>query len=116
MLEATIRCSADDLRAARQICDKVLVAERDRVLRILFHGSRVSGRARPTSDFDILVVVRDPVDDWVAESLRLSDLFNDFRWPVDVHVFGAAEYDACMSVAGTLPYPASTRGVVLYEQ
>lgn len=76
---------------------------------------RVSGRPRRTSDFDILVVVRDPVDDWVADSLRLADLFNDFQWPVDVQVFGEAEYNACVSVPGTLPYPASQRGLVLYE-
>ncbi|WP_349264166.1 nucleotidyltransferase domain-containing protein [Longimicrobium sp.] len=29
--------------------------------RIVFYGSRVTGRARPTSDYDILVVLRDPV-------------------------------------------------------
>jgi predicted nucleotidyltransferase len=116
MVEATIRCSEEDLHAARQICEKVLEAERDRVSRILFHGSRVSGRPRRTSDFDILVVVRDPVDDWMADSLRLSDLFNDFPWPVDVQVFGEKEYNASVTVPGTLAYPASTRGVVLYEQ
>jgi predicted nucleotidyltransferase len=116
MTEAMIRCSEDDLRAARQICQRVLEAESNRVSRVLFHGSRVGGRPRRTSDFDILVVVRDPVADWVAESLRLSELFNDFPWPVDVQVFGEAEYNASVSVPGTLAYPASARGVVLYEQ
>jgi predicted nucleotidyltransferase len=115
MAEATIRCSDGDLAAARQICARVLEAERGRVSRVLFHGSRVSGRPRRTSDFDILVVVRDPVDDWMADSLRLANLFNDFPWPVDVQVFGEAEYNACVSVPGTLPYPASQRGLVLYE-
>ncbi|HEY0152975.1 MAG TPA: nucleotidyltransferase domain-containing protein [Longimicrobium sp.] len=116
MAEATIRCWEEDLRSARQICERVLEAESDRVARILFHGSRVSGRPRGTSDFDILVVVRDPVDDWVADSLRLSELFNDFPWPVDVQVFGETEFNASVSVPGTLAYPAYTRGVVLYEQ
>jgi predicted nucleotidyltransferase len=116
MTEAMIRCSEEDLSAARQICQRVLDTERDRVSRIVFHGSRVSGRPRRTSDFDILVVVRDPVDDWVADSLRLCDLFNDFPWPVDVQVFGETEYNASVAVPGTLAYPASTRGVVLYEQ
>lgn len=116
MTEAMKRCTEEDLRAARQICQRVLEEERGRVSRILFHGSRVSGRPRQTSDFDILVVVQDPVDDWVADSLRLSGLFNDFPWPVDVQVFGETEYNASVSVPGTLAYPASTRGVVLYEQ
>ena len=116
MAAATIRCSEQDLAAARQICARVLEAERERVSRVLFHGSRVSGRPRRTSDFDILVVVRDPVEDWMADSLRLAELFNDFPWPVDVQVFGEAEYDACVSIPGTLPYPASQRGLVLYEQ
>ena len=115
-METTIRCSEEDLRSARQICERVLEAESGRVSRVLFHGSRVSGRPRRTSDFDILVVVRDPVDDWVADSLRLSDLFNDFPWPVDVQVFGETEYNASVSVPGTLAYPAFKRGMVLHEQ
>jgi predicted nucleotidyltransferase len=115
MKDSTPGCSEEDLAAARQICARVLDAERERVSRVLFHGSRVSGRPRRTSDFDILLVVRDPVDDWMAHSLRLADLFNDFPWPVDVQVFGEAEYDACVSVPGTLPFSTSLRGLVLYE-
>lgn len=116
MPDAAIRCSQQDLDAANQIRDRVLAVSDGRVSRILFHGSRVNGRARPSSDFDILVIMRDPVDDWVAESMKLTDLFNDFPWPVDVQVYGEADFDASSTVPGTLAHPASTRGVTLYER
>jgi predicted nucleotidyltransferase len=84
------------------------------VQRIVFYGSRVTGRARPSSDFDILVVLRDPVADWMQSSLRLADLFNGFERPVDVQVFGEMEYEESRPVAGTVAYPADRHGIVLY--
>ena len=72
-----------DLRTAERIRDRILEAAGNAVERILFYGSRVTGRPRPSSDYDILVVLRDPVADWAATSLHLSDLFNSFERPVD---------------------------------
>lgn len=106
--------SEHDLSVAREITDRLLAAAGSRVRRVFLHGSRAAGKARPTSDFDVLVVVRDPVEDWVSESMRLTDLFNGFRWPVDVQTFGETEFEASRTVPGTLAYPASTRGVLLY--
>ena len=84
--------------------------------RILFYGSRVTGRCRPSSDFDILVILRDPVHDWSKASLGLSDLFNAFDRPVDVQVFGATEFEESRPVAGTVAYPADRHGVLLYAK
>jgi hypothetical protein len=103
MAEATIRCSEEDLRSARQICERVLEAERDRVSRVLFHGSRVSGRPRRTSDFDILVVVRDPVEDWVADSLRLLTCSTTSPGP------STCKFSARPSTTRPSPYPARWR-------
>jgi predicted nucleotidyltransferase len=103
-----------DLQTAQQIRDRILEAAGDAVERIVFYGSRVTGRARPTSDYDILVVLRDPVPAWAEASLQLSDLFNTFERSVDVQVFGEVEYEESRPVAGTVAYPADHHGVRLY--
>ena len=106
----------DDLRTAERIKEKILETAGDSVERILFYGSRVTGRPRPYSDYDILVVLRDPVPDWAAASLHLSDLFNGFERPVDVQVFGETEFEESRPVAGTVAYPADRHGVLLYAK
>jgi uncharacterized protein len=104
----------NDLRLAHQIKDAILAAEGGSVDRIVFHGSRATGRARPGSDFDILVVMSHEVDDWIGASLRLSSLFVEFERPVDVQVFGKQEFEECRPVPATIAYPADRFGVVLY--
>jgi len=106
--------SASDLDLATQIKERILQAAGGSVQRIVLHGSRVTGRARPSSDYDVLVVLDDPVEDWVRESLRLSGLFVDFDHPVDVQVFGKEEFEECRPVPATIAYPADHYGVVLY--
>lgn len=103
-----------DLHTAHRIRDTIVEAVGDSVERIVFYGSRVTGRARPSSDFDILVVLRDPVTDWLQSSLNLADLFNDFERPVDVQVFGETEFEESRPVAGTVAYPADRHGIALY--
>jgi predicted nucleotidyltransferase len=105
-----------DLHNAERIRDAILKAAGDSVERILFHGSRALGKARPTSDYDILVVMRDPVENWVEASMRLSGLFDDFERPVDVQVFGRTEFEESRPVPATICYPADQFGVVLYEK
>lgn len=85
------------------------------ISRIVLHGSRVYGRARPSSDFDILVVMRHEVGDWVAESVRLSELFVDHDQPVDIQVFGKEEFEECRPVPATIAYLADQDGLVLYD-
>jgi len=106
----------NDLAAAHRIKERILEAAGPSVHRIVFHGSRASGKARTNSDYDILVVLRDPVDDWMQESRCFSDLFVDFDHPVDVQVFGAEEFEECRPVPATIAFPADRFGVVLYEK
>ncbi|HYH80079.1 MAG TPA: nucleotidyltransferase domain-containing protein [Longimicrobium sp.] len=105
---------SSDLEAAHRIKNRILGAAGGSVQRILFHGSRVAGRARENSDFDILVVMRDPVHDCVGEALHLSELFVDFEQPVDIQVWGAEEFEECRPVPATIAYPADRHGIVLY--
>ncbi|HEX2081836.1 MAG TPA: nucleotidyltransferase domain-containing protein [Longimicrobium sp.] len=103
-----------DLHIAERIRDTILGAAGEAVERILFYGSRVTGRLRPSSDYDILVVLRDPVPDWVSASLQMSDLFSTFEHPVDVQVFGLTEFEESRPVAGAVAYTADRSGVPLY--
>jgi predicted nucleotidyltransferase len=105
-----------DLHTAQRIKELILQAGGESVERILFYGSRVTGRPRPSSDYDILVVLEDPVTDWAQESLHFADLFNGFERPVDVQVFGATEFEESRPVAGTVAYPADRHGVLLYAK
>jgi predicted nucleotidyltransferase len=102
-----------EMRTAERIRDRILETAGDAVERIVFYGSRVMGRARPTSDYNILVVLQDPVADWTEASLQLSDLFSTFERAVDVQVFGAMEYAESRHVAGSLPYHVERHGVLL---
>jgi predicted nucleotidyltransferase len=103
-----------DLQTAERIRDTLLEAGRASIGRIVLHGSRASGRARPTSDYDILVVMRHEVEDCDAESMRLSQLFAESPSAVDVQVFGKEEFEECRPVPATIAYPADQYGVVLY--
>ena len=53
------RAYETDLAIACQLKDLVLKVDQARVRRIVLFGSRARGDARPDSDFDLLVVVRD---------------------------------------------------------
>jgi predicted nucleotidyltransferase len=49
----------------------------DRIERIVLFGSRARGDARPDSDYDLAVFLRQPFDRW-AEMDKLADLRVDF--------------------------------------
>ena len=48
----------------------------DRLERAVLFGSRARGDARPDSDYDVAVFIRDP-DRWLSEAIRLADLGTD---------------------------------------
>lgn len=48
----------------------------DRLERVVLFGSRARGDARPDSDYDVAVFIREP-DRWLDEAIRLADLGTD---------------------------------------
>ena len=105
-----------DLQTAEEIKNTLLEAGAASIERIVLHGSRATGRARPGSDYDILVVMRHEVDDWTTESVRFSGLFVNHECLVDIQVFGREEFEECRPVPATIAYPADKYGFVLYAK
>ena len=116
MVFAVPSAGANPDRIREDIRQRLLDAVGGRARAIFLHGSRAHGTARGKSDWDVAVVLRDPVEDWAAESLRLAALFYPCAYAVDVQVFGANEFNLDSAVPGTLPYAITRRGECLYER
>ncbi|NUS96141.1 MAG: nucleotidyltransferase domain-containing protein [Gemmatimonadaceae bacterium] len=102
-------------RVRDEIRERILGVVRDRARAIYLYGSRAKGTARAKSDWDVAVVLRGPLEDWAAESLRLSALFYPSSYAVDLQVFEDEEFSLDATVPGTLPYTVALRGERLYD-
>ena len=105
-----------DLSIARTLAERVRCVLGDRVRKIILFGSRARGEARPESDFDLLVVLRElaPVE---ARPVRLS-LYRALRGAgvtAEPWVMAEEEFEETKSVVGGLAHPAFNEGVLLYE-
>jgi predicted nucleotidyltransferase len=103
-----------DEEIAQQIGEKILAQDGQRIRRVILYGSRAQGTASADSDFDFLVVERDPASKR-DEMLRLRRALCDIPYPVDIWVMGEQEFQETKNVIGGLAYPAHKYGVVLYE-
>jgi len=105
-----------DLQIAQKLKDLALQVDGERIRKIILFGSRARGDARPDSDYDLLVVLRD-IAPGEKRSYRLS-LYRAFRGAgvaVEPWVMSEEEFEETKGVIGGLAYPASKEGVVLYE-
>lgn len=84
-------------RAARN-----LTREHEAVVRVVLFGSVASDRALPSSDADILVVVRDSDLPFIDRAVRFRDYFSDIGVGVDLFVYTEREL-----AAGTIPLAAT---------
>ena len=109
------RPSAADLAVAARLKDRVLAGGGAPVSRIILFGSRARGDARPDSDYDLLVIVRDASQADVREYRhRLYDLLRGLGATAEPWVMTEQEFEETCTVIGGLAYPAATEGVVLY--
>lgn len=97
-----------------QLQERVLEAEGKRV-RLIFYWDETPEEAQ--RQLAVLVVVDDPVENWLTESSRLLKKFDDFPVPIAVvNVFGEAEFEQAKEVPGTLPFRAVTSGTRVYDR
>lgn len=104
-----------DREIAENLKEKLLTHNGDRITRVILYGSRVTGRADPHSDFDLLVVEAGSVAKR-EEMARLRQALGDFPYSVDVWVMSEEEFEETKHVIGGLAYPAHKYGVVLHEK
>ena len=103
-----------DSKIAEELKSRLLACDGDRIRRVILYGSRAQGSATEDSDFDLLVVEKDPVSKR-EEMRRLRQALSDLDYPVDVWVMGVEEFEETRNVIGGLAYPAHKYGVLLYE-
>jgi predicted nucleotidyltransferase len=82
-------------------------------VKIVLFGSHARGDASPDSDFDFLVVERDPLDRH-AEMVRLGRALRPLGMPFDVLVVSERYAEDWGSVEGSMVHAALTEGRVLH--
>lgn len=78
-------------------------------------GSRARGDARPWSDWDLLVVVPDDVDERLLDPRCAFRLQKGSGVYADVIPCLASEFQESRSVVNTICYAAASEGVLIYE-
>jgi predicted nucleotidyltransferase len=82
-------------------------------VKIVLFGSRARGDATPDSDFDFLVVEREPADRH-AEMVRLGRALRPLGMPFDIIVVSERYAQDWEGVEGSMLHAALTEGRVLH--
>ena len=83
--------------------------------KVILFGSHARGTAGPDSDVDLLVVM--PVHgSKLKTAVRVSSALHDIRLPMDVIVSDPSEFEWRKDVVGTIEWPATHEGKVLYAK
>jgi predicted nucleotidyltransferase len=99
--------------ALREIVDRIVRGFSPQ--RIILFGSRARGTAAADSDVDLLVVI-DRTGSRRKLAVAIDLALADIRVAKDVLVVGAEELERDKDIVGTISYPASREGRVLYER
>jgi len=104
-----------DREIAEGLKKRLLASDGERIRRVILYGSRAQGSATEDSDFDLLVVEKDPVSKR-EEMRRLRESLSDLEYPVDVWVMGEEEFEETREVIGgsCLSHAQIWSGVVDY--
>lgn len=101
-------------KIAEELKKCLLACDGTRIQRVLLYGSRARGTATDESDFDLLVIEKDPVAKR-KEMARLRQAVTHQHHLVDIWVMGEQEFEETKHVIGGIAYPAHKYGLVLYE-
>ena len=91
------------------------IIERFQPEQIILFGSHARGDASPDSDVDILVVLNFEGSKR-AKAIEIGEVINDIPMAKDILVTTPEDYEWRKDVTGTIEYPASHEGVVLYAK
>ena len=91
------------------------IVERFQPERIILFGSHARGDAGPDSDVDILVVLNINGSKR-QKAIEIGTALHDIPVAKDILVSTPEEYEWRKEVTGTIEYPASHEGVVLYAK
>jgi predicted nucleotidyltransferase len=83
---------------------------------IWLFGSRVKGDARPTSDWDLLVVMPDDATDDELDLMHAWQTVRDLRIPADVIPVRRSEFEEARDHAGTLVRTVVVEGKKIYAR
>jgi predicted nucleotidyltransferase len=83
-------------------------------LEVWLFGSRAEGRARPDSDYDLLVVLPDDVPHGAFDPVRAWRIGREVRVPADIVPCTRSEFDEDKDEIDTLARAATLRGHKLY--
>lgn len=91
------------------------IIERFQPERIILFGSHARGDAGLDSDVDILVVI-DMKGSKREKAIEIGRVLHDIPVAKDILVSTTEEYEWRKDVTGTIEYPASHEGVILYAK
>jgi predicted nucleotidyltransferase len=92
------------------------IIEAMRPEQIWLFGSRAKGSARPTSDWDLLVVVSDDATDDELDVMNAWQAVRDLRIPADVIPVRRSEFEEARDHAGTLVRTVVGEGMQIYTR
>ncbi|TMQ03592.1 MAG: nucleotidyltransferase domain-containing protein [Deltaproteobacteria bacterium] len=110
MLSATQTIDAPLERLVRHVVEVM------RPLEIWLFGSRAENRARPTSDYDLLVVMPDETPEVELDPVRAWRLGWEAHVTADIIPCTRTEFDEEKDELDTLPRAAMLRGRKIYER
>jgi predicted nucleotidyltransferase len=103
-----------DLTPLRVLIDRVVA--RWRPEQIWLFGSRARGDAHASSDWDLLVVVPDDIDDAELDPLVGWRLQKDSGVRADVFPCRSSDFREDRTTPNTLAYDAAVDGLLIYER
>jgi predicted nucleotidyltransferase len=95
-----------------QITDVLVRAAQPR--RIILFGSQARGDPKDDSDFDVMVVEKEPVNRF-SEMVRLNRLLRPLGVSVDLLVVSEEKFQYWRDTPGNVYYEADSDGRILYE-
>jgi len=83
--------------------------------KIILFGSQARNEARPDSDIDLLVVM-EYEGSKLKKMVELQGILDNITMPVDILVTKPGDFEWRKDVVGTIEWPASKEGKVLYAR